>query len=164
MIRGTVALPSRTGKSIRVAVFAQGEASTAALEACADPAGVDALASHVESGMFDLELAIATPDIMPTVHNLAPTLGPPPPPPTGTPTPQSAPARHGHLASAAHLLAPPSGLDRGHFRHLEEPQSRNKSHVRAVVRRPRKSPAFFPENRVTTTEPAGWVSSAPRPA
>ena len=60
MIRGTVALPSGTGKSIRVAVFAQGEAATAALEAGADHVGADDLAAQVEGGMLDFEVAIAT--------------------------------------------------------------------------------------------------------
>jgi len=76
MIRGTVALPSGTGKSIRVAVFAQGEAANAALEAGADHVGADDLAAQVESGMLDFEVAIATPDMMPTVGKLGRTLGP----------------------------------------------------------------------------------------
>ena len=76
MIRGTVALPSGTGKSIRVAVFAQGEAATAALEAGADHVGADDLAAQVEGGMLDFDVAIATPDMMPTVGKLGRTLGP----------------------------------------------------------------------------------------
>ena len=76
MIRGTVSLPSGTGKSIRVAVFAQGEAATAALEAGADHVGADDLAAQVEGGMLDFEVAIATPDMMPTVGKLGRTLGP----------------------------------------------------------------------------------------
>ena len=76
MIRGTVTLPSGTGKSIRVAVFAQGEAANAALEAGADHVGADDLAAQVEGGMLDFEVAIATPDMMPTVGKLGRTLGP----------------------------------------------------------------------------------------
>ena len=76
MIRGTVSLPSGTGKSIRVAVFAQGEAANAALEAGADHVGADDLAAQVEGGMLDFEVAIATPDMMPTVGKLGRTLGP----------------------------------------------------------------------------------------
>ena len=76
MIRGTVALPSGTGKSIRVAVFAQGEAANAAVEAGADYVGADDLAAQVEGGMLDFEVAIATPDMMPTVGKLGRTLGP----------------------------------------------------------------------------------------
>ena len=76
MIRGTVALPSGTGKSIRVAVFAQGEAANAAVEAGADYVGADDLAAQVEGGMLDFEVASATPDMMPTVGKLGRTLGP----------------------------------------------------------------------------------------
>ena len=76
MIRGTVALPSGTGKSIRVAVFAQGEAANAAREAGADHVGADDLAAQVEGGMLDFEVAIATPEMMPTVGKLGRTLGP----------------------------------------------------------------------------------------
>ena len=76
MIRGTVTLPSGTGKSIRVAVFAQGESANAALEAGADHVGADDLAAQVEGGMLDFEVAIATPDMMPTVGKLGRTLGP----------------------------------------------------------------------------------------
>lgn len=76
MIRGTVDLPSGTGKSVRVAVFAQGDAANAAREAGADHVGADDLAAEVEGGMLNFEIAIATPDMMPTVGKLGRTLGP----------------------------------------------------------------------------------------
>jgi large subunit ribosomal protein L1 len=59
-----------------VAVFAQGESANAALEAGADHVGADDLAAQVEGGMLDFEVAIATPDMMPTVGKLGRTLGP----------------------------------------------------------------------------------------
>tara|TARA_Y100001960_G_C14551173_1_gene765824 strand:+ start:74 stop:769 length:696 start_codon:yes stop_codon:yes gene_type:complete len=76
MIRSTVTLPSGTGKSRRVAVFAQGEAASAAREAGADYVGADDLAAEVEGGMLDFEVAISTPEMMPTVGKLGRSLGP----------------------------------------------------------------------------------------
>lgn len=76
MVRGTVALPSGTGKNVRVAVFAQGESATAAKEAGADFVGGEDLATEVEGGMLDFDVAISTPEMMPTVGKLGRSLGP----------------------------------------------------------------------------------------
>jgi large subunit ribosomal protein L1 len=90
MVRGTVALPEGTGKDVRVAVFATGEAADAAREAGADIVGADDLAAEVEAGKIDFDLVIAAPDMMPLVGRLGRTLGPRglmPNPKTGTVTP-----------------------------------------------------------------------------
>jgi large subunit ribosomal protein L1 len=95
IVRGTVALPSGTGKAVRVAVFAAGEAATAAREAGADVVGADDLVEKVEGGFLDFDIAISTPDLMGQVGKLGRKLGPRglmPNPKTGTVTPDVAKA------------------------------------------------------------------------
>ena len=75
-LRGTLMLPHGTGSDVRVAVFAEGEKAKEAEEAGADVVGSADLATRVEGGFDDFDVAIATPDMMGTVGKLGRILGP----------------------------------------------------------------------------------------
>ena len=75
-VRGTVALPAGSGKTLRIAVIAAGDAANDARAAGADLVGADDLAADIEKGNMDFDLMIATPDMMPLVGRLGRVLGP----------------------------------------------------------------------------------------
>ena len=90
VVRGSTVLPNGTGKSVRVAVFAQGPAADAASEAGADIVGMDDLAEQVKKGELNFDMVVAAPDAMRVVGGLGKILGPRglmPNPKVGTVTP-----------------------------------------------------------------------------
>lgn len=95
VVRGATTLPAGTGKTVRVAVFAQGAAAEAAKAAGADVVGFDDLAESIQGGNLDFDVVIAAPDAMRVVGKLGTILGPRglmPNPKVGTVTPDVATA------------------------------------------------------------------------
>ena len=76
MVRGVVALPNGTGKTVRVAVFARGDKADDATAAGADIVGAEDLMETIQSGKIEFDRCIATPDMMPIVGRLGKILGP----------------------------------------------------------------------------------------
>ena len=88
-VRGSTVMPNGTGKSVRVAVFTQGDNVEKAKAAGADVVGLNDLAEQVQNGQIDFDMVVATPDAMPVVGRLGQILGPKglmPNPKTGTVT------------------------------------------------------------------------------
>ena len=95
LVRGSVVLPEGTGKSVRVAVFAQGDKAEQAKAAGADIVGMEDLAEQIKAGIFNFDVVIASPDTMRIVGTLGQILGPRglmPNPKVGTVTPDVAQA------------------------------------------------------------------------
>ena len=95
LVRGSVVLPEGTGKSVRVAVFAQGDKAEQAKAAGADIVGMEDLAEQIKGGTFNFDVVIASPDTMRIVGTLGQILGPRglmPNPKVGTVTPDVAQA------------------------------------------------------------------------
>ena len=76
VVRGSTVMPNGTGKTVRVAVFAQGPAAEAAAEAGADKVGMEDLAEEVKGGNLDFDVVVAAPDAMRVVGQLGQILGP----------------------------------------------------------------------------------------
>jgi len=112
-VRGSVVLPAGTGKTVRVAVFAQGDKAQAAKAAGADVVGLDDLAESVKAGKLDFDVVIAEPSAMRIVGQLGQILGPRglmPNPKVGTVTPDVAGAVKNAKAGQVQFRADKTGI------------------------------------------------------
>jgi large subunit ribosomal protein L1 len=113
VVRGSTVLPNGTGKTVRVAVFAQGANADAAKAAGADIVGFDDLAEKVKAGEMNFDVVIATPDAMRVVGQLGQILGPRglmPNPKVGTVTPDPATAVKNAKAGQVRYRADKAGI------------------------------------------------------
>lgn len=113
VVRGATVLPNGTGKSVRVAVFAQGENAEKAKAAGADIVGFEDLAERVKAGEMDFDVVIATPDAMRVVGTLGQILGPRglmPNPKVGTVTPDVAGAVRNAKAGQVRFRTDKAGI------------------------------------------------------
>ena len=113
VVRGAVVLPSGTGKSVRVAVFAQGDKAEQAKAAGAEIVGMEDLAEQIKSGVIDFDILIASPDTMRIVGALGQILGPRglmPNPKVGTVTPDVATAVKNAKAGQVQFRVDKSGI------------------------------------------------------
>ncbi|MBI3545635.1 MAG: 50S ribosomal protein L1 [Gammaproteobacteria bacterium] len=112
-VRGTAVMPRGTGKKVRVAVFAEGNAAEAAKKAGADIVGFQDLADQIKQGKIDFDLAIATPEAMRVVGQLGQILGPRglmPNPKVGTVTPNVAKAVENAKAGQVQFRTDKAGI------------------------------------------------------
>jgi large subunit ribosomal protein L1 len=112
-VRGSIVLPQGTGKSVRVAVFAQGDKAKQAKDAGADIVGFEDLASDIKGGKMDFDVVIASPDAMRVVGGLGQILGPRglmPNPKVGTVTQDLAGAIRNAKAGQVQYRADKSGI------------------------------------------------------
>ncbi len=113
MVRGVVALPNGTGRTMRVAVFAKGDKAEEAKKAGADIVGDDDLAELIQKGEINFDRCIATPDMMPLVGRLGKVLGPRglmPNPRVGTVTPDVAKAVQDAKGGAVEFRVEKAGI------------------------------------------------------
>ena len=116
VVRGSVVLPAGTGKSVRVAVFAQGDKAEAARAAGAEVVGFDDLAEQIKAGNLNFDVCIATPDAMRVVGQLGQILGPRglmPNPKVGTVTPDVATAVKNAKAGQVQFRVDKAGIIHG---------------------------------------------------
>ena len=116
VVRGAVVMPNGTGKTKRIAVFAQGAKADEARAAGADIVGMDDLAADVKAGKMDFDVVIASPDAMRVVGTLGQVLGPRglmPNPKVGTVTPDVATAVRNAKAGQVQFRVDKAGIIHG---------------------------------------------------
>lgn len=136
VVRGATTLPAGTGKTVRVAVFAQGAAAEAAKAAGADVVGFDDLAESIQGGNLDFDVVIAAPDAMRVVGKLGTILGPRglmPNPKTGTVTPDVANAVKNAKAGQVRFRADKNGIIHGGIGKIGFDVTALKENLEAVI-------------------------------
>lgn len=135
-VRGASTLPHGTGKTVRVAVFTQGEAAEAAKAAGADIVGMDDLAEQVKAGNLDFDVVIADPAAMRVVGQLGQILGPRglmPNPKTGTVTPDVATAVKNAKAGQVRFRADKNGIIHGGVGRISFDPTAIKENIEALI-------------------------------
>lgn len=142
VVRGATTLPHGTGKTVRVAVFAQGDNADKAKAAGADIVGFEDLAEQVKAGNLDFDVAIATPDAMRIVGQLGRILGPRglmPNPRTGTVTPDVETAVRNAKAGQVQFRTDRAGIIHGAVGQVGFEPEKIKDNVEALISDLRKA-------------------------
>src|SRR3989338_7984519 len=135
-VRGSTVLPNGTGKTVRVAVFTQGENAEKAKAAGADIVGMDDLAEEVKKGNMDFDVVIASPDAMRVVGQLGQILGPRglmPNPKVGTVTPDVATAVKNAKAGQIRFRTDKNGIIHGSVGKVGFDAEKLKQNVEALI-------------------------------
>ncbi len=135
-VRGATSLPHGTGKTVRVAVFTQGDNAEAAKAAGADLVGMDELAAEVKKGNMDFDVVIADPAAMRVVGQLGQILGPRglmPNPKTGTVTPDVATAVKNAKAGQVRFRADKGGIIHGGIGNVKFDAAAIKENLEALL-------------------------------
>jgi large subunit ribosomal protein L1 len=136
VVRGATTLPHGTGKTVRVAVFAQGENGDKATAAGADIVGFEDLAETIKGGKLDFDVLIATPDAMRLVGQLGKILGPRglmPNPKTGTVTPDVATAVRNAKSGQIQFRTDKAGIIHGRVGKVGFASNQIKENVEALL-------------------------------
>lgn len=142
VVRGATTLPHGTGKNVRVAVIAQGDAADQASAAGADVVGFEDLAERIKAGELDFDVLVATPDSMRIVGQLGKILGPRglmPNPKTGTVTPDVATAVANSKAGQVQFRADRGGIVHGSVGQVGFSATQVKENIEALIADLKKS-------------------------